>query len=113
MGSRRPEVKARKNRAARNKRALTFKVRVFRGFAVDHQALPPTRQLETSVLGSTGRSERALRAQGCTPQGLPCPCPPSHLLLPDIWGGGRAQRGLALFLSARGICELVPGGSGR
>lgn len=65
MGSRHPEVKkARKNGAARNKRALTFKVRVCRGLAVDHQALPPTRQLETSVLGSAGRSGQAPCSHG-------------------------------------------------
>lgn len=64
MGSRHPEKKARKNGAVRNKRALTFKVRVRRGLAGDHQALPPTRQLETSVLGSTGRSGQAPCSHG-------------------------------------------------
>lgn len=36
-----------------NMKALTFKVRVFHSFAADHQALPPTRQLEAPAVGTT------------------------------------------------------------
>lgn len=107
-----------------NVEALTFKWGSSRALLQTTKPYHPRGSWKSHpVLGTAawgGRLERAPCSWDGSPRGLPwgdpgCVSTPSCALpippTPPKWPGGRACRGLALFLSASRICELVPEGN--